>query len=103
MSLERILVVDDEESVRGLVGALLERSGYSITLADGAEAALMRMQEGPAYDLVLSDIMMPGTDGLSLLQQICAEYAGTPVVMITAVQDVHVATNAFRSERSTTC
>ncbi len=97
MTQERILVVDDEESVRGLVGALLERSGYSTTLADGAEAALTRMQEGPAYDLVLSDIMMPGTDGLSLLQQICTEHPGTPVVMITAVQDVQVAMNAFRS------
>ena len=93
---ERILVVDDEESVRGLVGALLVRSGYSTTLADGAAEALAHLREGPAYDLVLSDIMMPGTDGLSLLQQICTDHPGTPVVMVTAVQDVHVATNAFR-------
>jgi putative nucleotidyltransferase with HDIG domain len=96
MSQERILVVDDEESVRGLVGTLLDRCGYSTTLADGAKEALTRMQEGPAYDLVVSDIMMPGTDGLSLLQQICTDHPGTPVVMITAVQDVHVVTNAFR-------
>lgn len=96
MARERILVVDDEESVRGLVGALLDRSGYATTLADGAEAAMTRMQEGPAYDLVLSDIMMPGTDGLGLLQHICTEHPGIPVVLVTAVQDVHVAMNAFR-------
>ncbi len=97
MPLERILVVDDEEAVRGVVATMLERSGYATTMADGADAALARLQEGPAYDLVLSDIMMPGTDGLTLLHRICTEHPGTPVVMVTAVQDVHVATNAFRS------
>jgi putative nucleotidyltransferase with HDIG domain len=97
MPQERILVVDDEEAVRGIVSALLQRSGYETTMADGADEALARLQEGPAYDLVLSDIMMPGTDGISLLQRICTDHPGTPVVMITAVQDVHVATSAFRS------
>jgi putative nucleotidyltransferase with HDIG domain len=97
MPQERILVVDDEEAVRGIVSALLQRSGYATTMADGADEALARLEEGPAYDLVLSDIMMPGTDGISLLQRICTDHPGTPVVMITAVQDVHVATSAFRS------
>jgi putative nucleotidyltransferase with HDIG domain len=97
MPQERILVVDDEEAVRSIVGALLERSGYVTTLADGADQALTRLQEGPGYDLVLSDIMMPGTDGITLLHRICTDHPGTPVVMVSAVQDVHVATNAFRS------
>ena len=94
---ERVLVVDDAEAVRGVVGAMLERSGYAATLAEGGEEALMLLREGPDYDLVLSDIMMPGTDGLTLLHRICLDHPGTPVVMVTAVQDVHVATNAFRS------
>ena len=97
MPQERVLVVDDEEALRGLVATLLERSGYSTTIAGSAEEALLRLQEGPAYDLVLSDVMMPGTDGLTLLQRICTDHPGTPVVMITAVQDVHVATTAFRN------
>jgi putative nucleotidyltransferase with HDIG domain len=97
MQQERILVVDDEEAVRRIVSALLERSGYAITAAENAEEALLRLREGPDYGLVLSDIMMPGTDGLSLLQNICADHPGTPVVMVTALQDVHVATNAFRN------
>ena len=97
MPQERILVVDDEEAVRGILAALLERNGYATTVADGADQALSHLQRGPAYDLVLSDIMMPGTDGLSLLQRICTDHPGTPVVMVTAVQDVHVATNAFRN------
>ena len=97
MPQERILIVDDEEAVRSVVAALLERSGYATTVAGGADEALIRLQTEAAFDLVLSDIMMPGTDGISLLQRIGSEHPGTPVVMISAVQDIHVATNAFRS------
>lgn len=96
MPQERILVVDDEESVRSVVAALLERSGYSATLTESAEEAISRLQQDPDYDLVLSDIMMPGTDGLSLLDHICADHPGMPVVMLSAIDDIHVVTNAFR-------
>jgi putative nucleotidyltransferase with HDIG domain len=96
MPQERILVVDDEEAVRSVVTALLERYGYEITAVEGAEQALARLQQDPDYDLVLSDIMMPGVDGLHLLEQICSDHPGMPVVMCSAVNDIHVATNAFR-------
>ena len=81
--------------MRSIVAALLEHNGYVITMAESAEEALQRLREDPAYDLVLSDIMMPQADGLSLLDRICADHPGTPVVMLTAVHDVHVATSAF--------
>jgi putative nucleotidyltransferase with HDIG domain len=97
MPQERILVVDDEEAVRRVVAALLARCGYETTVVEGAEEALTRLQQDPDYDLVLSDIMMPGIDGLTLLEQICADHPGMPVVMCSAVNDIHVATNAFRS------
>jgi putative nucleotidyltransferase with HDIG domain len=96
MEQEQILVVDDESSVRALLVSLLERNGYAVTAAFNAEQALACLQENPGFDLVLCDIMMPGTDGLTLLDAICASYAGMPVVMLTAVHDIHVATNAFR-------
>src|ERR1700733_3845723 len=96
MPQERILVVDDEEAVRRVVAALLECCGYEITALEGAEEALTRLQQDPDYDLVLSDIMMPGIDGLTLLEQIVTDHPGMPVVMCSAVNDVHVATNAFR-------
>ena len=96
MPQERILVVDDEAAVRAIVAALLERSGYSTMTASGAEEALVRLKEDPGYDLVMSDVMMPEVDGLSLLDKIGVDYPGTPVVMFTAVHDIHVATNAFR-------
>src|ERR1700679_1729930 len=96
MPQERILVVDDEEAVRCVVAALLEHCGYEITTVEGAEEALTRLQQDPDYDLVLCDIMMPGVDGLNLLEKICTDHPGMPVVMCSAVNDIHVATNAFR-------
>jgi putative nucleotidyltransferase with HDIG domain len=96
MAHERILVVDDEAGVREIVTALLEHKGYAVAVADSAVQGLEMLRDAPGFDLVLSDIMMPGTDGLSLLDSIGAAYPGLPVVMCTAVQDIHVATNAFR-------
>jgi putative nucleotidyltransferase with HDIG domain len=96
MAQERILIVDDEAAVRMIVAALLERNGYITLSAEGADEALIRLQEGPAYDLVLSDVMMPGIDGLTLLDRIGIDHPGTPVVVFTAVHDIHVATSAFR-------
>ncbi len=96
MPQERILVVDDEEPVRSVTAALLERSGYAATTTESAADALLRLQQDPDYDLVLSDIMMPHTDGLTLLDHICTDYPGMPVVMFSAVNDFQVVTNAFR-------
>ena len=90
------MIVDDEEAVRGVAAALLERSGYVVTTAEGAEEALARLAQDPDYDLILSDIIMPGTDGLTLLDQICLDHPGLPVVMLSGLNDIHVATNAFR-------
>jgi putative nucleotidyltransferase with HDIG domain len=96
MPQERILVVDDEASVRGIVAALLEHSGYSAKIAGGADEAIEILSQDPGYSLVLSDIMMPGTDGLALLDRISSDHPSLPVIMFTAVHDVHVATSAFR-------
>jgi len=93
---ERILVVDDEAPVRSIVSAILTRAGYSTTLVASAEEAMLRLQQDPDYDLILSDIMMPGTDGLSLLDQIGSDHPAIPVVICSALNDIHVATNAFR-------
>ena len=76
--------------------ALLEHGGYDVSSAASAEEAIEDLRQNPWCDLVLSDVMMPGTDGLALLDRIGKDYPGTPVVMLTAVHDVHVATNAFR-------
>ena len=96
MPKERVLVVDDESSVRNIVCAVLNHGGYEVTAVESAEHAIERLGRDADYDLVLSDIMMPGTDGLCLLDRITADFPSTPVVLITAVHDVHIATGAFR-------
>jgi putative nucleotidyltransferase with HDIG domain len=96
MAQERILVVDDAAAVREIVTALLEQNGYATTAAGSAEEALVHLRTNPGFDLILADIMMPEIDGLSLLDRIAVDHPETPVVMFTAVHNIHVATNAFR-------
>ncbi|HEU5339813.1 HD domain-containing phosphohydrolase [Edaphobacter sp.] len=93
---ERILIVDDEQTVRDLVAALLAIAGYETTLVPSAEDAILRLQQDPDYSLVLTDIMMTGKDGLSLLDHLGCDHPAIPVVMCSAVNDLRVATNAFR-------
>jgi putative nucleotidyltransferase with HDIG domain len=93
---EHILVVDDESAVLAVVVSLLERSGYDVSAAANADRALVHLQDDPFCELVIADVMMPGRDGLSLLDVIGRDYPGVSVVMLTAMQDVHVATSAFR-------
>ncbi len=96
MSEERVLVIDDEPAVRGIIAAMLQRSGFVTSTASGADEALAQLKQDPEYDLVMSDVMMPGTDGLNLLDSVAENHPQIPVVMLTAVHDVHVATSAFR-------
>lgn len=93
---DHILVVDDEPAVLGVVVPLLDRSGYDVSVAASLAQAVHHLQDDPGCDLVLCDIMMPGGDGLSFLDIVRGDLPGTPVVMVTGLQDVHVATSAFR-------
>jgi putative nucleotidyltransferase with HDIG domain len=88
---DHILVVDDEAPVRGVLVQMLERSGYDVTAVADAEQALLHLQDDPGCDLVLTDVMMPGANGLTLLDVICRNHPGLPVVMLTALHDIHVA------------
>ena len=75
----RILVIDDNAAIRELLRFLLEEEGYEvIEAADGAEG-LQRYQAAPA-DLVITDLQMPGMDGLELLQAL-RRMVPTPVLM----------------------
>jgi putative nucleotidyltransferase with HDIG domain len=96
MEQEGILVVDDEAVVRRVVVALLEHAGYATAEASNAEEALELLQNGPPCHMVMSDVMMPGTDGLALLDAIKQDFPAIPVVLFTALHDLHIATDAFR-------
>lgn len=93
----RVLVVDDESYIRTIVCAMLEHADLeTVTAADGNEA-LEAIQSTPGFDLVLSDIMMVGMDGMTLLERTRTLIPDTPVVMVTAVTDVDVALLAMRN------
>jgi DNA-binding NtrC family response regulator len=97
MSAARILVVDDEAEIRGLLKEILADEGYEVDVAaDAAEARSMRAQHDP--DLVLLDIWMPDSDGITLLRE-WAEPNGTtscPVVMMSGHGTVETAVEATR-------
>ena len=91
----RILVVDDEAPVRSMIGATLERQGYSIELAVSGTQAVECMQRG-SFDLVLTDIVMQDGNGIALLERIHAEQPHLPVVMVSAIHDISVAIDSMR-------
>ena len=90
-----ILVVDDENPVRSMIGATLERQGYNVHLASSGREAGSALEIGK-FDLVLTDIVMQDGNGLALLERIRGQYPNVPVVMISAIHDISVAIDAMR-------
>lgn len=82
----RILIVDDEPHICELLARWLIAEGYRCATAFDATKAL-ELLEGEQFDLALCDIMMPGTDGMGLLNTIRAKFNKTAVLMVTAVDD----------------
>ncbi len=92
---ERILVVDDDESVRQLVISITTSAGYNCVALSSGEEALAALRNGQRYDLLLSDLTMDGMDGFALLDQVRRIDPNMPVVMVTAVDDLSVALSAI--------
>jgi two-component system response regulator PilR (NtrC family) len=91
-----ILVVDDELSMREFLKILLEKEGYKVTTAPDASSVIDLIQKQD-FDLVLSDIRMPGMGGLSLLEKIKEVDNSLPVIMITAYASPENAVVAMKS------
>lgn len=91
----KILVVDDEQSMREFLSILLEREGYSVVQAERAEVAL-ELLRNESFDLVISDVSMPGLSGLNLLERIKARDPETAVLMITAYSTAEQAVEAMK-------
>ncbi len=79
----KILIVDDEKSMRDFLKILLTKEGYNVTVTNNADAAISEVKKS-VFDLVISDIRMPGASGLTLLSEIKEVRPGLPVIMITA-------------------
>jgi DNA-binding response OmpR family regulator len=82
MAASRILVIDDDDDIRGLLRALLERAGHQVSDAPDGRAGLRELYSA-APDLVILDVAMPGLDGWATLERI-REMTDVPVLMLTA-------------------
>lgn len=86
-----ILVVDDEDAINRLVTRFFSHLGYTVFAATSGEAALTIVRERrPPIDLVLSDVVMPGMNGLELAARVLAECPGPTVVLMTGQLDESV-------------
>ena len=90
-----VLVIDDEEIMRDILGTLLEREGYSVRLASSGQEGLDLARTLP-FDAVIVDVMMPGIDGLQVLAELKKHDEELPVLMITAYASMESAIAAMK-------
>ncbi len=91
----RILLVEDDDLLRGSLSLLLEEEGYQVTAAESAARALEAASEHP-FDLVITDVRMPGMSGISMLRQMRQSAPETRAVVITGFADFETPVEAFR-------
>ncbi len=93
----RVLIVDDEANMRTILRGLLSREGFQVDEAvDGLDAMATLARNGGDYHVIVSDLRMPGMDGMELLAHVKGAYPGRPVVMITAHGTVDTAVEAMK-------
>lgn len=89
-----VLIVDDEEMMRNLLGKILSREGYRISSAEDGQGALETMGQ-KKIDIVISDMKMPRMNGFELLKVIKQEYPEVGVIIITAYGDTYTVKDAL--------
>ncbi len=96
MSLSRVLLIDDEEDLRLSTAQALELAGLDVITIDNADHVFELI--GYSFDgVIVSDIRMPGIDGMSLLQKVRELDAEIPVILVTGHGDVQLAVSAMRN------
>jgi two-component system, NtrC family, nitrogen regulation response regulator NtrX len=90
-----LLIVDDEANTLASLSRAFRLAGHEATVCDSAPKAL-ELAKSRSFDLILSDVVMPGKDGLSLLEDLKAEGVATPVVMMSGQAHIEMAVRATR-------
>lgn len=93
---ERLLIVEDEETLCESLKRVLLKDGYEVDTAVSAEAALKYVEDS-AYDLVITDIILPGIDGIELLRRLKLKFPEQIVIIITAYASIETAVGALRA------
>ena len=92
---ERILVVDDEEHMLALFESVLGKEGYAVVGASSGKQALELLRRGE-FDLIISDLLMPGIDGLDMLHHVKTVYPALPFIILTGHGTVRSAVAAMK-------
>src|ERR1700737_1885023 len=93
---DRVLVVDDEQNLRKILAATLQREGYEVTVCADGEQALAALGRDGA-DVGVTDLVMPKMDGLSLLRRVVVSHPDVPVIVVTAHGRVDSAVEAMKA------
>ena len=93
---ERLLIVEDEETLRDSLKRVFLREGYDVDATDSAESAL-KMVEGRSFELIITDIILPGSNGIELLKKCKDQNPDQIVVIITAFASLETAVEALRA------
>jgi two-component system response regulator PilR (NtrC family) len=93
--MKRVLVIEDDETVRDVLRSFLGQKGFDVTLAHNGEAGLdlLRVEK---FDLIFTDLVMPGISGMEVLKKVVASKIAIPVVVMTAFGTVQTAVEAMR-------
>src|SRR3954471_19084961 len=91
----RVLVVDDEESIREFLEIMLRKEGYEVTCAEDGQKALELIKK-KSFDLVISDLQMPNMTGIELLRHVKDQYPDILFMMITAFGTTETAVEAMK-------
>ena len=92
-----ILVVDDERSMREFLTVMLQREGHQVVIATNGEEALGLLEEGQRFQVAMTDLKMPGIDGISLLEKIKQVDPACQVIIMTAHATAETAISAIKS------
>jgi CheY-like chemotaxis protein len=93
---KRILIIDDEESIRRVTRLTLEAAGYEVGEAGDGDRGLEAFRDGADWDAVLLDQRMPGMDGLETLRHLKQRQSGARVIMSTAYASIELAVDAMK-------
>ena len=93
--MRRVLIVDDEQNLRHMLQTLLKREGYEPVGVASVENALKELEERP-YDVIITDLRMPGQSGMDLVDQVRSRHLGTTVVVMTAYGSRDIAIEAMK-------
>ncbi len=93
--MNRILLVDDEQSMRDFLSIMLKKDGYDVVAAQNGDNALKAVQS-EIFDLVITDVKMPGVDGIGVLKSVKEVSPETVVIMITAYATAETAVEAMK-------